>query len=117
MHLASFFPGFFVFSSVQELGMIPGWENTFVWMTRIGSLDFVHSPRSEAFSVIPRLEWCACSAGEKNGLRRLRARSSGLLRSQDSPGTRPLLRRHEGLPGGGGPAGRPEVLRCREAGD
>jgi hypothetical protein len=59
------FSRLFEFSIVGKVGMICRCENIGAWMTRIGLPGSVRWPRSDAFSVIPRLASCACCAGEK----------------------------------------------------
>jgi hypothetical protein len=85
-----------------------------------GSLMRIASPGSAprlpsgASSATPRRASCVCCAAEKNVLWHLRPESPDLLRPQDPPGPRPLLRRYPRLPGGRGPAG---VLPHRETGE
>ena len=60
-----------------------GCENNVGWKMRIGLLVSVRNPGSVASSEIPRRGLFGSSAGEKNGLRSLWAKSANFLRPQD----------------------------------
>src|SRR6266581_5275215 len=87
------------------------------WKTHTGSPAFARALRFGESSGILRLALFDSSGREKNALRNLRYDCAGLLRPQGTPGARPLLWRHAGLPGGRGPARVVPKLRCGETGE
>jgi hypothetical protein len=96
--------------------MISGCKNHVACKMPIGSRVSSRNRPFVASSVIPRYEFFACAAAKKNVLRSLWSKSSGLLRPEDPPDPRPLVWRHQGLPGSGGPAGLVPELPGRETG-
>ena len=83
---------------------------------RIASLVFGRNQRCAAFSVIRRRASSGSSDVQKNGLRLLRSRADGLVRSQGAPGARAVMWRHADFSGIGGAAHRLSPLWQGEAG-
>jgi len=92
-------------------------ENHAGSLMRISSPVSVPRLPSAASSVTPRPASCGWYAAEKNGVWHLRTDPPDLLRPQDPPGPRPVLRRHPGLPGVRAPARTLSELRYRETGE
>ena len=74
-------------STVKKSGMIWGCKNIDDCGTRIASHTFVQNPLYKASSVIRRPVLCACTGGEKNGLRCLRLYRARVVRPQTTLGS------------------------------
>src|SRR5579862_5506621 len=85
--------------------------------TRIVSLASDPIRLSSASSVTLWRESSACTAAQKNMLRRMWVGTSRLIRPQGSPGPRPVLRRYSHLPGTGAPPGQLPELWQSETGE
>ena len=98
--------------------MIFGWlpqTNASGFWTHIGSSVSGPWNGSVVSSVIRGRASSHSCGGQKNTLRRLWPAAQGLVRPQDPPGSRPVVRRYSRLLGAGGSAGRLTELRAGEA--
>ena len=98
-------------------GMIAGCTHTDTSGTPTASPASGPLQRSRASPVIRRPALSTCAGGEKNGMWCVRPGHPILVRPQDTPRSRPALRGHAGLPGGGDSSRRVQEMRQSEAGN
>jgi hypothetical protein len=103
-----------------EFGIKDGWHEQRSeadgFGIRIRSLVFDRNKQCAGFSVIRMPASLPSSDAQKNGLWLLRSHSDGVVRPQGPPRARSFLRRHAGISGSGGAAGRVPPLWQGEAG-
>lgn len=105
------------FYGVWKSGMIAGCTHTDTYGTPTASPASGQLQRYRASSVTRRPASSTCAGGEKNGMRSVWAGRSVLVRPQDTPSSRPALRGHAGLPGGGDSSRRLQDVRQGKAGN
>ena len=109
--------GFEVALKPVKVSAWPSPADTSASSTRIASPAFGRTAESRACSVTATLALSRCIGAQKNNVRSVRQGGSQLLRSEETPGTRLVMRQHPSVSGSRNPPRRLCALRQGEAGE